>query len=68
MIAAATWLYFQCVDFTIHLATLSDTTYRDSNSFLFFVLWPAVSLLLVLWVYWNQRQLHRASSRRQSTQ
>ena len=40
---AAYWLYFQGVDFMIHLAALTGTTYRDTNSALFFVLWPAVT-------------------------
>ena len=53
MIEAAYWLYFQCVDFTIHLANLTSTTYRDTNSFLFFLLWPTVTVLLGLWVSWN---------------
>lgn len=51
---AAYWLYFECVDFTIHLSTLTGTTYRDSNSFLFFILWPAVTAGLWLWIGWNR--------------
>ena len=56
------WLYFECVDFTVHLANLTGTTYRDSNSFLFFLLWPAVTVLLWLWVGWNRWQIRRAAS------
>ncbi len=50
---AAYWLYFECVEFTVHLANLSGTTYRDSNGFLFFVLWPAVTAGLLGWVCWS---------------
>ncbi len=57
------WLYEQCVTFVIHLADLLDVTYRDSNSLLFFVLWPALSLALVGWVAWNAGVLRREQAK-----
>ncbi len=47
---AGTWLYWQCTDFVIHLASIFDVTYRDSNSFLFFIAFPLVTAVLVLLV------------------
>ena len=63
LIRADYWLYYACVDFTIHLANLTDTTYRDSNSVLFFVLWPGVTLGLWLWIGWNRHQLRALRAR-----
>jgi hypothetical protein len=36
-----------------HLADLLDLTYRDANALLFFVLWPAVTVILLGWVCCN---------------
>jgi hypothetical protein len=63
----AYWLYFECVNFTVHLANLTGTTYRDSNSFLFFILWPAVTVGLLLWVSGNALALRRATARSRSS-
>jgi hypothetical protein len=59
---AAYWLYFQGVDFMIHLAALTGTTYRDTNSALFFVLWPAVTAGLLLWVVRNHWLIRKGAS------
>jgi hypothetical protein len=59
---ASEWLYWQCTDFMINSADLFDVTYRDSNSFLLFLLFPAVTCLLVGWVSWNTVVLLRGRS------
>ncbi len=61
---AGYWLYEQCVFFVIHLADLLGVTYRDSNALLFFVVWPAVTVLLYGWVTWNGFVLWRLRRRR----
>jgi hypothetical protein len=53
LLLAGTWLYEQCVTFVIHLADLLDVTYRDSNSLIFFLIWPGITLALLGWVVWN---------------
>lgn len=65
---AGTWLYFECVDFVIHLADVLGITYRDANALLFFVLWPAVTLGLAGWVAWNAVVLRRLSASRRMPQ
>ena len=45
-----TWLYFYCVDFMVNTAVLLDITYRDTNSLMFFVLWPIVTVVLIITV------------------
>lgn len=50
---AAGGLYWACVDFMIHTANLAGVTYRDTNSLMFFLLWPGVTLGLLLLVLWQ---------------
>lgn len=54
---AATLVYAACVDFELRAAALFGVSYRDVNAGLFFVLWPAVTLLLVVIVLWQRRAL-----------
>lgn len=55
----ATALYAACVDFLLQSARLFGVTYRDANAFLFFVLWPVVTVLLVVVVIWQRVLLWR---------
>jgi hypothetical protein len=41
-------LYAACVDFMIRLANACSMTYRDANALLFFVLWPLVTVSLLI--------------------
>ena len=66
LFVAGVWLYEQCVTFVIHLGDLLDVTYRDSNSLLFFVIWPAITLVLFGWVVWNAFVLRRETSKASS--
>jgi hypothetical protein len=52
-------LYAACVDFMLQLARLLHVTYRDANALLFFVVWPLVTLALLLVVALQARQLRR---------
>lgn len=40
--------YAACVDFMLRVANLFEVTYRDVNAGMFFLLWPAITLLLLL--------------------
>lgn len=62
--AAGTWLYWQCTDFMINSAEMFGVTYRDTNSFMFFVLWPAVTVLLLGTAFWQARALRRLNQKR----
>ena len=53
-------VYTECVDFLIKAAQLLGVTYRDSNAILFFVLWPAITLALVIVVLVQGRALRAA--------
>lgn len=46
-------IYAACVDFMIRAASITGTTYRDANAFMFFVLWPVVTIVLVVIVIWQ---------------
>lgn len=54
-----TWLYWHCVDFMVNAANLLDVTYRDTNSLMFFVIWPGVTVLLTITVVWQRIQIWR---------
>jgi hypothetical protein len=52
-------VYAACVDFMLQAARLFGVTYRDTNAFMFFVLWPLVSLALILIVVVQGARLRR---------
>jgi len=52
-------LYAACVDFMLQAARLFGVTYRDANAFMFFVLWPLVTLALILIVVVQAARLRR---------
>lgn len=56
-------VYAACVDFMLQAARLFGVTYRDANAFMFFVLWPLVSVLLILVVAWQGARLRRLRRR-----
>lgn len=59
MMAIGLWIYAACVDFMIHAANLFGMTYRDANALLFFVVWPALTVALVVIVLVQRRTLRR---------
>jgi hypothetical protein len=58
-------IYAACVDFLLRAAELLHITYRDANAAMFFLLWPAVTVLLLGLVLGQHLLLRRA--RRQET-
>ena len=57
-------MYAACVDFMVRAAALAGATYRDANAFLFFVLWPVVTVALLGVVAWQAVVLRRLERRR----
>lgn len=57
------WLYWHCTDFMINAANLLGVTYRDTNSGMFFILWPAVTIGLALVLWWQGVVLWRLRRR-----
>jgi hypothetical protein len=53
-------VYAACVDFMLQAARLFGVTYRDANGFMFFVLWPLVTMALILVVVVQGARLRRA--------
>ena len=43
------WIYGYCTDFIINVSNLSATSYYEVNAFLFCLLWPAVTVVLLAW-------------------
>lgn len=41
-------LYAACVDFLLHASSLLHISYRDANAILFFIMWPLVTLVLLV--------------------
>jgi hypothetical protein len=52
-------IYAACVDFMLNAAHVFGVTYRDTNAFMFFVLWPLVTIALVVIVLAQRRALAR---------
>ena len=52
-------LYWYCTDFVINAANLVDASYFDMNSWLFFVAFPGVTLLLMATVLVQLIQIWR---------
>jgi len=52
-------IYAACVDFMLQAAKLFGVSYRDANAFMFFVLWPLVTVLLLIIVVAQARALRR---------
>lgn len=65
MIALGLGIYAACVDVMLKLAALLGVTYRDANALLFFVVWPAVTLLLA--GFWLLERARWRRTRRRST-
>jgi hypothetical protein len=63
MMAAGLAIYCACVDFMLQAARIFGFTYRDANALLFFVVWPAVTVVLVVVVI-VQRVQERTPQRR----
>ena len=59
IIEVGTIVYAACVDFLLAAARLTGCTYRDANAFLFFLLWPLVTAILVGMVLWQAWRLRR---------
>lgn len=64
MMALGLAVYAACVDFMLQAARLLGVTYRDANAGMFFLLWPAVTALLVAVVLWQAWQLRRETTPR----
>lgn len=43
------WIYGYCADFMINAANLTQTSYYEVNAFIFCILWPSVTLFLLIW-------------------
>ncbi len=56
-------VYAACVDFMLQAARLFGVTYRDANAFMFFVLWPLVTVALILIVVVQAARLRRMRSK-----
>ena len=59
-----TAVYAACVDFMIRTANMLGVTYRDTNAGMFFVLWPAVTVILAVIVVWQRLAIRRLSRER----
>jgi len=50
-------LYCACTDFMINTANIFGVTYKDANSFMFFILWPATTIFLILAATYQQHKI-----------
>lgn len=67
MIDAATSLYAACTDFILAVSHVAGISYRDANALLFFIVWPALTLGLLVAVATQGLQLTLARRRREKS-
>ena len=48
LVEFGTFIYVYCTDFVINLANLSGLSYYEINALIFCVLWPLLTLILIL--------------------
>ena len=48
------WMYVYCTDFVINVTNFTKLSYFEINAFLFCVLWPAITIILIL-IYIKQK-------------
>ena len=53
MFEILTKIYVYLTDFTITMANLLGITYEDFNALLFCLLWPVVTIFLILLLAWQ---------------
>jgi len=55
-------LYVYCTDFTINMANILGLSYYEINAFIFCILWPVITLSLILiFVFLKLRYKHLRS-------
>ena len=53
LLGLVSMVYDACADFMLNVGALFGISYLDANALLFFVLWPLVTLALIVWVLRN---------------
>ena len=48
-----------CVDFLVWLAHLMGTSYEEINVWIFCVIWPVITVVLVILVLWQWLRIRR---------
>lgn len=64
MMRAGAAVYMACVDFMLRVAHLTGSTYRDANAAMFFILWPAVTVVLAVVALRQRAEIRRLRVRR----
>ena len=48
-----------CVDILIYFAGVFRITYKEINVWVFVIIWPILTIALIIWIFIQQRRIHR---------
>ena len=51
-----------CVTVLIYWAGILGITYKEINVWVFIIIWPMLTVLLVMIILWQQRQIRRLTN------
>lgn len=51
-----------CVNVLVYWANILGLTYKEINVWVFVIVWPILTLLLVMIILWQQRQIRRLTN------
>ena len=58
------WLFMYCTDFIINVANLTGTSYYEVNAFIFVILWPLVTMGLLIYYLYLKVKVRKVGLRR----
>jgi hypothetical protein len=50
-----------CVDVLIYWAGVVGITYKEINVWVFVIIWPIITLILVIVIFWQRSRIHQLS-------
>ena len=53
-----------CVQVLVYWAGILDITYKEINVWVFVILWPIVTILLVAIIVWQRQRIHQLSKQK----
>jgi hypothetical protein len=53
------YIYIYCTDFVINMANLTGLSYVEVNAFIFCVIWPILTFVLLVNVFFLKKKLNR---------
>jgi hypothetical protein len=59
LISIGKWIFMYCTDFMINAANLTGTSYYEVNAMVFVVIWPLLTVVLLVYYVWLRVRVWR---------